>query len=74
LCINLSTCVLSNSYWDNDLSSLSACGTAYSPTNVQCLSSSGKTTSEMKTESTFAGWDFINIWNINEGINYPYLR
>jgi len=41
----------------------------------------GKTTSEMQTESTFtnAGWDFVgetangtnDIWFINEGVDYP---
>jgi hypothetical protein len=36
----------------------------------------GKTTAEMKTESTFtsAGWDFTTIWAICEGTNYPRLR
>jgi len=35
----------------------------------------GKTTAQMKTESTFttAGWDFTNIWAICEGTNYPRL-
>jgi len=35
----------------------------------------GKTTAEMKTKSTFtyAGWDFVNIWDICEGTNYPRL-
>ncbi len=35
----------------------------------------GKTTAEMKTESTYtdAGWDFTNIWSFSEG-NYPVLR
>ena len=34
-----------------------------------------KTTAEMKTKSTFtdAGWDFVNIWDICEGTNYPRL-
>jgi hypothetical protein len=29
----------------------------------------------MQTESTFtdAGWDFVNIWDICEGTNYPKL-
>jgi hypothetical protein len=36
----------------------------------------GKTTAEMQTRSTFteAGWDFIEIWLINEGATYPVLR
>ena len=25
-------------------------------------------------ESTFTGWDFTNIWGINEGLDYPDLR
>ena len=33
----------------------------------------GKTTAEMKTMSTFtdAGWDFVSIWKIYEGVDYP---
>ena len=38
---------------------------------------SGKTTAEMKTQSTYleAGWDFYTIWEIDSSINngYPYL-
>ena len=35
----------------------------------------GKTTAEMMTGATFtgAGWDFINVWGIDEGNSYPYL-
>ncbi len=35
-----------------------------------------KTTSEMKTKSTFteAGWDFVEIWGIGEKQTYPFLR
>ena len=33
----------------------------------------GKTTTEMQTKSTFtdADWDFVNVWDICEGTNYP---
>jgi len=36
----------------------------------------GKTTAEMKQQSTFIGWNFNSIWGINSTINcgYPYLR
>jgi hypothetical protein len=36
----------------------------------------GKTTAEMKTQSTYAGWDFETIWEINAAKNsgYPALR
>jgi hypothetical protein len=44
-------------------------------TSGQSISAGGipKTTGEMKIESTFteAGWDFVNIWDICEGTNYP---
>jgi len=33
----------------------------------------GKTTTEMMTKSTFTGWDFDNIWTIEEGKTYPLL-
>ncbi len=55
-----------NSFWDME-------------TSGQNVSSAGvgKTTAEMKMESTFtdAGWDFIDIWSINSSGNdgYPQL-
>jgi hypothetical protein len=56
--------LISNSFWDVETSgqTLSAGGT-------------GKTTTEMKTKSTFenAGWDFNTIWDIEEGVTYPFL-
>jgi hypothetical protein len=54
-------------FWDTDTSgqATSAAGT-------------GKTTTAMKTQSTFtdADWDFVEIWAIDEAINdgYPYLQ
>ena len=34
-----------------------------------------RTTGEMKTMSTFTdvGWDFVNVWHLCEGTNYPRL-
>ncbi len=34
----------------------------------------GKTTEQMKKESTFTNWDFVEIWDIGENQTYPYLR
>jgi hypothetical protein len=34
----------------------------------------GKTTAEMKQQSTFTDWNFIRFWNIGENQTYPYLR
>lgn len=35
----------------------------------------GLSTAQMKQRSTFtdAGWDFENVWGIQEGVTYPYL-
>ncbi|MCT4594967.1 MAG: hypothetical protein N4A57_11960, partial [Anaeromicrobium sp.] len=32
-----------------------------------------KTTEEMMNKETYKGWDFNNIWKIEEGRHYPYL-
>jgi murein DD-endopeptidase MepM/ murein hydrolase activator NlpD len=34
----------------------------------------GKTTAEMKQKATFTNWDFDTVWDIIEGVTYPYLR
>ena len=58
---------VSGVYWDTEVSgkATSAAGT-------------GKTTAEMKTQSTYSGWDFSTIWNIDGSatINngYPYQQ
>lgn len=58
---------ITNSFYDNDTASA---GSANGGT--------GKTTAEMKTQSTFtdASWDFDDIWGINETDNngYPFFR
>ena len=52
----------SNCFWDIETS-----GQATSDGGT------GKTTAQMRTASTFtsAGWDFVNIWWILEGVGYP---
>ena len=52
-----------NSYWDIETSGQTTSG-----------GGEGKTTAEMKQQATFIGWDFTNIWDIIEGVTYPYLR
>jgi len=35
----------------------------------------GKSTEEMKTQSTYVGWDFAAVWKINSTNNgYPTLQ
>jgi len=55
----------SDSYWDIETS-------GYLTSDVGI----GKTTAELKIESTFINYDFTNIWSIDPNINdgYPYLR
>jgi hypothetical protein len=57
--------VIEGSFWDMETSG-----------QVESDGGMGKTTAEMKTESTFtnAGWDFVEIWDIGEKQTYPYLR
>ena len=59
------TVTVASSFWDIDASGR--------PTSS---GGTGKTTSQMQTQTTFtaAGWDFVNVWAICEGTNYPRLR
>jgi len=54
--------VVTDCFWDTEAS-----GVSYSAAGTP------KTTEQMQTKSTFesAGWDFVNIWDICEGTNYP---
>ncbi len=56
---------VSNCFWDTETS-----GVAISDGGT------GKTTAEMKTESTFtsAGWDLSSVWGILNGSSYPFLK
>lgn len=67
--------VISDCYWNTETSGeLEMCGSRTSCSHARCDNSYGRTTSRMKQQSTFAGWDFINVWSIGEGQTYPYLR
>lgn len=54
---------ITSCYWDKETSG-----------KVSSDGGTGKTTTQMKTKSTFreAGWDFINIWVIRADINDSY--
>jgi uncharacterized repeat protein (TIGR02543 family) len=34
----------------------------------------GRSSTQMKQQVTFVGWNFDKIWGIEEGVSYPYLR
>lgn len=61
LCYNNSG-VFTNSYWDTEVS---GCPTSDGGT--------GKTTAEMKLESTYTDWDFTNTWRIIGTTTYPFF-
>ena len=49
--------------------------TSYFDSTVTGLSDrEGRTTAEMLTKSTYKGFDFDSVWNIQEGISYPYFK
>lgn len=51
----------SNSYYDSEKTKISGKRGAL-------------TTKQMKQQASFQGWDFDNIWTIQEGVDYPKLR
>jgi len=56
---------VTSSYWDKTLSGVT---TTWHNLGI------GKTTEEMKQKSTYQGWDFDNVWYIDEGVDYPHLK
>lgn len=54
-----------DSYWDVDTSGIAASDFG-----------TGKTTTEMKTQSTFVGWAFASVWEMSPAVNdgYPCLH
>jgi len=63
--------VFTNCFFDKESSGQSGTTGAGSPPNVAVSGVTGKTTSEMKTQSTYSGWDFSNTWSIQG--DYPIL-
>lgn len=51
----------SNSYYDSEKTKISG-------------KQGALTTKQMKQQASFQGWDFDNIWTIQEGVDYPKLR
>ena len=60
---NMATPDIINSFWDIETSG-----------QTGSAGGEGKTTAEMMQQSTFEGWDFVNVWEIGENQTYPYLR
>jgi len=54
---------ITNSYWDTE-----------SSTKTHSSGGTGLSTTEMKQQSSFSGWNFSTIWAIDELSSYPYLK
>lgn len=63
-----------SSLWDTQITGKSQY--TYYQGNGKVTNSSGKTTAEMRQKATFTqlGWDFDEVWEIQEGVSYPTLR
>jgi hypothetical protein len=55
---------VTNTYWSNESTGL----------NTTTTYGTGKSDLDMKKQSTFSGWDFSNIWIIDQGNDYPRLK
>jgi len=51
-----------NSFWDTDVSGLNT-----------SAGGSGKSSDLMKQAATYTGWNFTDVWTIDEGSDYPRL-
>ncbi|MCX6154132.1 MAG: T9SS type A sorting domain-containing protein [Candidatus Kapabacteria bacterium] len=54
-----------NNYWNKDF---------YPRPDTFISKGIGKTTAEMYQRSTYKGWDFCNVWCMEDGFDYPRLR
>ena len=66
--VGFSNATVSSSFWDVETD-----GIVGNVSGANNYGATGKTTAEMKTQSTFSGWDFTTIWQMI-GTNYPDLR
>ena len=55
--------MVTNSFWDTQTSG-----------QTTSAGGEGKTTAEMKQINTFANWDFVETWGIEDNQTYPFLR
>lgn len=67
------TTAIKNCYHDKDASTQAEAVGGFAHNNCDCKD---MTTAQMKTQTTFAGWDFAKTWSINatENDGYPMLR
>ncbi len=67
----------STNYWDRQTTTQTNLGGGSAViAQDNGLTANGKTTTELKTQATYSGWDFTATWGIDQSKNngYPYLR
>ncbi|MGE7217144.1 GLUG motif-containing protein [Priestia koreensis] len=64
--------LFSNCFWNRETSIQNDFPKASSPPTLSLNGITGRTTLEMKQQSTYVNWDFANTWFING--NYPLLK
>ncbi|MDR1640253.1 MAG: hypothetical protein LBT59_11200, partial [Clostridiales bacterium] len=66
---------LGTNYYDGDTASAPrAYGTGGSPSGDASAFPKSLTTAQLKSQSSYQGWDFAKVWTIDEGASYPYFR
>ncbi len=45
-----------------------------SASNNVVTNSSELSAANMKKQASFNGWNFVSVWQIEEGVTFPYLR
>jgi hypothetical protein len=48
--------------------------TGGSASNNVVTNSSELSAANMKKQASFNGWNFVSVWQIEEGVTFPYLR
>jgi len=43
-------------------------------TGITTPTAQARTTEQMIVQSNYTGWDFMDVWDMEEGSSYPYLR
>lgn len=65
---------MGTNYYDSELTGpINAYGTGGTQKGSRSAYPQGKDTATMKKQATFAGWDFVSIWRIDENETYPYF-
>jgi hypothetical protein len=63
-----------NYYDDSTAAAPRAYGSSGNPKGEKSAFPQGLATEQMMSQASYEGWDFVDVWAIDEGSSYPYLR